>query len=169
MPSRRFRFPIIPGITLVLLGSLAMFFLGGASVSGGHLLEYPGDQRPSEERYAGDEQFLRAWLESAGFQSRAGTDLPPHVPRRPVPAGFRLVFPLKYTDPISLGIYGDAKRSGFWISTEARHPTWAVPLAKAALKKLGGPLNAAWANHLADPAAFPPDSPAGKPSNLGTE
>lgn len=149
---RFLRFPVVLGVALILLGSLAIFFLGGASASGGQLLEYPEDQRPSKERYALDEQFLQAHLESAGFQRLAVPNAPSHLPRRPVPEGFRqaaaFVFPIKYAEPISLRIYSDAKRSGFWISTEARHPTWAVPFAKAPLKQLGAPLNSAWRSHL---------------------
>lgn len=152
MHSRLHPLLVTLGIVLLCLIPLAIFFLGGASVSGGKLLNYPSGHSPSEEQYASDEKFLCEIFERSGFQKVAKSRVPP---RRVPPEGFTetaaFEFPMAHTTPIFLKLYRDPKRSGFWVSTEAHHPTWAVAFAKPVIKKSRDPLSAAWESHLAAP------------------
>lgn len=58
MHPRFHQFLVTLGIVFLCLIPLAIFFLGGASVSGGKLLNYPKGHLPSEEQCASDEIVL---------------------------------------------------------------------------------------------------------------
>jgi hypothetical protein len=146
------RFVVVFGLILAAAIGLAVFLLGGAAVSGGRLLAYPPGAVVPAGRYALDEEFLVKHLEAQGFQRSRGETATPGTPGFRAPEGFALAaafeHPLPGTRPFSVWLYRDGKHSGFWLFSEARHPTWAVPSAKAVLKKLRDPLGEAWKNRL---------------------
>ena len=151
MNPRLYRVIVTFGIAALIAVPFAIFFLGGASASGGQVLAYREGKLPSDQQYGQDERFLCEFLGANGFQKLSPDAIAIRIQRR-APAGYTLAaafeYPIPLSRPVAIAIFRDPQRSGFWIGKEASHPTWAVPFAKAAFKKLGPPLVSAWTEHL---------------------
>lgn len=131
---------------------LAILFFGYSSTSGGLSLDYPRLPVPSEKQYKDDEQFIYDFLIENGFRERHERNIVDKTSRaNKPPDGYIYVtsyeHPIHFSRPVSIELYRNESRSGFWIFIHARNPTWAVPKMKSVLESLRSPLWRAWRNH----------------------
>ena len=152
MSPRFYRIIVALTVAGIIGFFLAILFLGYSSTAGGIPLKYDGYEIPTEAQYTSDQHFIVDFLVQQGFRERPERSIVDKSSRgNKPPEGYIYVSTYEhsiwFSRPVSIELYRDATRSGFWLFLHARNPTWAVPKMRAVLQTLRLPLWRAWHNH----------------------